>query len=173
MSYRDASRTYNIPKSVLQRRHKNPDGKRIGGQPILGTKFVEVLVKRIITCGKWGFPLGAYDLRLIVKGCLDRRGMKTNKFKDNLPGCDWVQSFLKRHKNNIAQRMCQNIKRNRASVSQAVINEYFDNLQKSIENIPPSNIINYDETNLSDDPGRKKSNTASRHKISRESNEPL
>ena len=40
--------------------------------------------------------------------------------------------------------------------SKTAIISYFNNLQKTLENIPPQNIINYDETNLSDDPGRKK-----------------
>jgi len=52
--------------------------------------------------------------------------------------------------------MCQNIKRSRAAVTPDDINKYFDNLTISLENVPPNNIINYDETNLSDDPGRKK-----------------
>jgi len=88
MSYCAASRLYHIPKSVLERRHKKRDTKEIGGQPILGAEFEEVLVRRIMTYGDWGFPLDAYDLKLIVKGHLDRRGMKINKFKDNLPGPD-------------------------------------------------------------------------------------
>ena len=52
--------------------------------------------------------------------------------------------------------MCQNIKRNRAAVNQEDIINYFDNLTKVLEGVPPTNIINYDETNLSDDPGRRK-----------------
>lgn len=36
------------------------------------------------------------------------------------------------------------------------IPDYFDNLSKVLVGVAPSNIINYDETNLSDDPGRKK-----------------
>lgn len=51
---------------------------------------------------------------------------------------------------------CQNIKRSRAAVSHEDINKYFDNLEKELENVPSSNIVNFDETNLSDDPGRKK-----------------
>lgn len=52
--------------------------------------------------------------------------------------------------------MCQNIKRSRAAVTPDEINKYFDNLTKCLEGVDPSHIINYDETNLSDDPGRKK-----------------
>lgn len=34
---------------------------------------------------------------------------------------------------------------------------YFQNLQQSIDGVPPGNIINYDETNFTDDPGSQKS----------------
>lgn len=34
--------------------------------------------------------------------------------------------------------------------------EYFGYVEKELEGVPASNIINYDETNLSDDPGKKK-----------------
>lgn len=37
-----------------------------------------------------------------------------------------------------------------------MLNEYFDNLRTTLDGIPPSNIMNYDETNLADDPGRPK-----------------
>jgi len=52
--------------------------------------------------------------------------------------------------------LCQNISRKRAGVSKTAVIEYFNNLQVTLEDISPQNIINYDETNLSDDPGRKK-----------------
>ena len=34
--------------------------------------------------------------------------------------------------------------------------KYFDNLKEVLEDVPPTNILNYDETNLSDDPGNEK-----------------
>ena len=51
--------------------------------------------------------------------------------------------------------MCQNIKRQRAAVSHEILNDYFDNLRESIKYVLASHIMNYDETNLSDDPGRR------------------
>jgi len=32
---------------------------------------------------------------------------------------------------------------------------YFDNLEVTLAGIPPSNIINFDDSNLTDDPGQK------------------
>jgi len=54
-------------------------------------------------------------------------------------------------------RLCQNISCKWAEVKRATITKYFDNLQESLNGVPPENIINYDETNLTDDPGRKHS----------------
>jgi len=79
-----------------------------------------------------------------------------NKFKNNTPGSEWVRSFLKRHQNVIGKRLTQNINKARAGVSSETISEYFSNLHFTLEDIPPCNIFNYDETNVSDDPGRKK-----------------
>jgi hypothetical protein len=73
-----------------------------------------------------------------------------------MPSIDFVHSFLSRHKHDLALRKCQNIKRSRASVSATEVKEYFSNLKNTLDNqgqpIPPENIFNYDETNLTDDP---------------------
>ena len=37
-----------------------------------------------------------------------------------------------------------------------MINNFFDNVTETLTDVPPSNIMNYDETNLADDPGRAK-----------------
>ena len=41
-------------------------------------------------------------------------------------------------------------------MSRETVTKYFDNLTDSIKDVVPAHIINYDETNLADDPGRKK-----------------
>lgn len=111
---------------------------------------------RIVLLGEWGFPLTYLDLRLVVKGYLDKQGRTVRKFKNNLPGEDWVISFLKRHKKQLSSRMSQNIKRARAAVSAQTVNKYFDNLEETLSGVQPCSIVNYDETNLTDDPGNKK-----------------
>ncbi|CAB3222392.1 unnamed protein product [Arctia plantaginis] len=73
-----------------------------------------------------------------------------------MPGPDFVAGFLRRHQDKISVRISQNIKRSRASVSPEIIESYFDELMISLEGVPFANIINYDETNLSDDPGKRK-----------------
>ena len=69
-----------------------------------------------------------------------------------MPGEDWASSFMRRHKDQIKNRLCQNISKKRAGVGHEAIN--LQELEKSLDGVPPENIINYNETNLTDDPGR-------------------
>lgn len=156
MSYRDASKKHNIHYSVLYRRYKNPNMKKQGGQTVLTGQEERLIVDQLVTCSDWGCPMDHYDLRMIVKSYLDSRGKTIRKFKNNMPGYEFAHHFMKRHKDLLRTRICQNIKRSRASVSPEDINKYFDHLQEELRDVPPGNIFNYDETNISDDPGRKK-----------------
>ncbi|XP_063232409.1 uncharacterized protein LOC134536584 [Bacillus rossius redtenbacheri] len=157
LSYRKCSQKYNIPTTVLHRHVKKGDKiKKKGGQTVLSEEEEKILVDRLQVCAEWGYPLDSLTLRLIVKDFLERQGKNVPRFKDNTPGRDFVYSFLERHKEALSARMCQNIKRARAAVSHDVISKYFDELEKELMNVPPSHIINFDETNLSDDPGKRK-----------------
>lgn len=156
MSYRKAAKQFGVPATVIHRHLKDPGTRKHGGQCELSEEVEEFLVKRLITCADWGYPLDTMDLRMIVKAYLDRRGVNSRRFSQNMPSADWVHNFVKRHKDQLAKRMCQNIKRSRAAVTPEAVNGFFDNLSDTLKDVPPSNIMNYDETNLSDDPGRKK-----------------
>ncbi|KAJ8969089.1 hypothetical protein NQ314_001933 [Rhamnusium bicolor] len=50
----------------------------------------------------------------------------------------------------------KNLPKYKAQVTPEMINEYFNNLSVTLEGVPPKLIINYDETNLADDPGHTK-----------------
>lgn len=155
MSYRQAASTFGIPKTVLVR-HKKGGVKKQGGQTVLSTEEENLLIMNLNVCSDWGYPLDTYDLQLLVKNYLDKLGRSVPRFRNNLPGKEFVYGFLKRHKNDISNRMCENIKRSRAQVSRAIVEEYFANLSETLKDIPPTHLINYDETNLADDVGRKK-----------------
>ena len=43
----------------------------------------------------------------------------------------------------------------RAKVSPGEMKKYFENLRTSFKDVPAANIVNYDETNVTDDPGKK------------------
>lgn len=76
-------------------------------------------------------------------------------FKNNIPETDWVNGFLKRHP-NLSVKVGANIKKTHANITADDIHEYMDRIEQSLSGIPPSRIYNYDETNLTDDPGQKK-----------------
>ena len=91
-----------------------------------------------------------------MKGYLNKRGESIKCFKNNMPSKEWVNSFVKRNSTLLSHRMCQNINPSRASVSPAMVESFFSHYAQSIEGVPPENLLNFDETNLSDDPRRKK-----------------
>ena len=70
-----------------------------------------------------------------------------------MPGVEWFCLFIKR--NNLAKRIVDNVKAARAEISEEIISTYFDNLEQSLNEILPENVFNYDETNVTDDPGSK------------------
>lgn len=139
---REAAEFYGIPKSTLYDKVKGIKTKK--------------LVDGIITLSEWGFPITRSDIRLLIKSFLDRKGVKIDQFKDNYPGIDWFYNFMKRHNRILTERLAQNIKRAQAGITKDTVKDYFENLIKVIEMVPASHIINYDETNLTDDPGRSK-----------------
>ena len=82
---------------------------------------------------------------------------QSDVFKDKVtPGDDWIEGFLERNKAKTTARVAANINRTRAEVSPEIIREYFVNLFEVTKDVPPSNIFNYDETNVSDDTGKGK-----------------
>ncbi|KAI5709838.1 hypothetical protein M8J75_003632 [Diaphorina citri] len=154
--FRQVAQKFGINYSVLYRHIKKKNVRKIGGQTVLTSAEESLIATNLAKCAEWGYPLDLFDLRLIVKSYLDRGGQVVKRFKNNMPGRDFALSFMKRHEKDLASRLCQNIKRARASVSPEVIDEYFQNLRPTLEGVPHSNIINYDETNLSDDPGKSR-----------------
>ena len=156
ISITQAVKTFGVPRNALTSRVKGTHQKRCGGQPVLNEQEEAVIVKYLILLSEWGFPYAPHDIRYMVKLYLDQQGRTVQRFKDNFPGNDWYRTFMERHKDYIKERVGQNIKRKRAEVSHAILDEYFDNLLAEIEGLPPTNIINFDETNVQDDPGKRK-----------------
>ena len=80
-----------------------------------------------------GLSYGQIYLCCIVKAHLDRRGIQHKCFKNNMPGRVSVDSFLKQNKHLLARRMCQNIKKSRATISPKVVYDFFDNLRDTLK----------------------------------------
>lgn len=155
MGMRAAAESYGVPYSTLNRKFHGKQTGKYGGQPELSDDEENRLTEVLLLCAEWGFPFKSYDVRLMVQQYLNKLGKRTKRFKDNLPGIDWFKSFLLRHR-DLTIKLAENTKRVRAAVSYQIVEQYFTHLQASLEGVPPSNIINYDETNFSDDPGAVK-----------------
>lgn len=153
---KDLSEKYNIPYVTLYRKAKGKHTKPFGGQTALSIDEETYLVRSICTAADWGYPCDSNEIKEIVKSYLDRSGKQVPQFSDNKPGETWLHKFLQRHKETLSKRLSQTIKESRAEVCPETINNYFDHLSESLQNVTPEAVVNYDETNFTDDPGRVK-----------------
>lgn len=156
LSIRAASNQYKIPFGTLYNKFKGKHGRKPGRPPVFSHEEEQAILQAAAKCGDWGFPLTLFDMRMMAKYYLDRKGVVITRFQNNIPGADWAYNLLERHKNAYGQRVATNIKRSRAAVSKETLEQFFDNIENVIKNLPSSNIFNYDESNLADDPGKKK-----------------
>ncbi|XP_047138172.1 uncharacterized protein LOC124814460 [Hydra vulgaris] len=150
------ARLLNIPHRTL-RCHVSDLRKTsvVGRRSALLPEEEVTIAQYIATFSDFGYAFEIVDLKLFIQSFLQKSDRDCPYFKQNLPGNDWVRSFLKRHKKFLSYRACQNICRKHAAVSCDSVNRFFSNLEETIKNILSQNIINYDETNLSDDPKLK------------------
>lgn len=110
----------------------------------------------ILLQGEWGFPLDKMDIRVFAQRYLNKIGKIIPNLKENLPGPDWAQNFLERHEGKLSNRLAANISAERAKTTASIIDNFSENFAESEHGVKPEIFINYDETNLTDDPGAKK-----------------
>ena len=155
MTQKEAASVFNIPRSTIKNKLKGVHKNAVGRPTTFSNQEEKLLASRLKLCSEFGIPMYYVDLRMIVKYFLDKTDRSIPYFKEGkYPGKKWLKMFAKR--NGLSQRLVPCIKRSRAEVNSEQIYEYFDRLEKSLENIAPQKIWNYDETNLVDDPGKKK-----------------
>lgn len=148
MSLHKAADKYGVMKSTLELACRRKQHKQTGGQTVFTKLEENMFCKYATATADWGFPFSLLDLLLVVKSHLDRTGRTVTKFKEIIPGEEWALSFVCRHKGNIGRCTFQNIKSSRAGVPKDEFVKYFENLKDAIDDIPPENILNCDETNL-------------------------
>lgn len=149
---REIARKYDIPKSTLHFKLKNPDHRTsFGPQPVL-TKdeeyILELWIKRLM---KKGFPLKIENLQRSVSKFLEENP-RPNPFKDNYPGDGWVKAFLKRHP-DIVQRTSEGVTQSSANISEQDIRKWFTEIHQYLEEIgllhlldDPTRVFNGDES---------------------------
>ena len=146
-----ASIDYKIPITTLKNKKYGLHKKSYGGQKRLSSECEEMIASAVNALADWKIPMTAMEIRMLVKDYLDALKLPTEIFKENMPGKDWVKSFTKRH--GFTKRMADNVSLSRATITPDIVNTYFEHLEEELRGIPPSNIFNYDETNVTDDPG--------------------
>lgn len=151
----EAEKRFHIPRRTIENKVKQKHIKKAGGQQRLSIAEEQQIVKVLICCSDFGSPLSRFELSLVVHDYL-KKNKKEHLFQGKLPGKWWIRNFLARHKDSLTTRAVQNIKRARAETTIADFALYFNNLRTSLQDIPPKNILNFDETNLSDNPGSTK-----------------
>ena len=149
-----AATQFGVPKTSLYRKVNGRQSKCHGGQLRLSETCESALLQVIYQLSEWNCPVGYIELRLLVKNYLDRRGIADSVFKDNMPGVDWAKGFVMRHK--LTLRFADKVKSAKFQLSSDAIIDYFQHLGKSLDGVPASQVYNFDETNMTDDPLRKK-----------------
>lgn len=155
LSFRQAGERFSVHFATLYKKYRGIHGDKLGRPPILSVAEENALSDGLLVAASFGYPMTENDIKTFAQGYLNRKGVNIAQFKDNLPGDDWVKLFLQRHP-QLSVRASENLKRARASLTVDTLNTYFNELHTSIEGVPPANIINYDESNLTDDPGRQR-----------------
>lgn len=158
MTLVESAKAFKIPKSTLHDKYRRKyKEERPGRKTALSSDTEKTIVKFLLQTSLWGFPQTSRDLTNFVSNFLVMKDIKVTQFKNGSePGKDWVKGFLERHQKELSERFANNIKRSRAEISEQVLDNFYDELRQAIADLPPKAIFNYDESNLADDPGKKK-----------------
>lgn len=155
LSSYEAEKQFNIPRRTILNKIKNKHSLNVGSPCKLSAETENKIVSALILCGGYGNPLTLMELRLIVHDYLLKNKL-SHLFNNKMPGDKCARRFLNRNKNKLTLRSTQNIKRVRANKTIEEYEEYFNNLKISLNNVKPEHIVNYDETNLNENPGSQR-----------------
>ena len=80
-----------IVRSTLQNRLKQKHMPRPGRPTALSEKEELAIAEHLLATVEWGFPFGGTDIIMLVKNYLDKLGRNVERFKNNVPGPDWLK----------------------------------------------------------------------------------
>lgn len=67
LTYRNAAKSYNLTPSAVYNHWKKPPLKSQGGQPVLDAEIENMLVKNLLKCAEWGYPLNKSEMCRVIK----------------------------------------------------------------------------------------------------------
>lgn len=161
MGLKIASKTFNVPRSTLQRFLKRQKENnlaaeevvqtQLGRKTVLGEDIEKDLVNYILTMEAKYYGLTRKDIRRMACTLAIRNGRET-VFKNGIAGRSWLDAFLRRHGSLLSVRRPTGTSFARAmGFNKKNVKEFFDNLQQEYtkHNFSPHRIFNVDETGLS------------------------
>lgn len=156
ITQREAEVKYGIPRRTINYKLQHKHQNKVGGQPVFSIEEEKAFVSCLEHLSVCGFPVTTSDLVAVIACYLNKCGRKVSRFKEGVfAGSHWVNGFLGRH-HELSMRVAANVKRLRAGLTREMVQEYFINLKNELEDVPATHIFNFDETNLTDDPGQSK-----------------
>ncbi len=106
----------------------------------MSDEFEEQLLTSINVFTDWRVPLDGFGIRCLATSYLDKRGIIDSRFRNNMPGPEWLSSFMEGM--NLTKRIADNVESSQAEVNLESIKDYFNNLSASSEGVKPENIFN-------------------------------
>ncbi|XP_018360375.1 PREDICTED: uncharacterized protein LOC108759426 [Trachymyrmex cornetzi] len=149
-----ASKTFDVLRTTLKRKIKNSTletSRHMGPPPVLGSYIEEKLSTWVIETSRVGFPIEKICLLYSVKQLVDAENLLT-PFKNNLPGREWFESFMRRHP-HLSQKKAEYLSKVRATITENSIRNWFADTETLVGiNIQvlqhPRRIFNMDETSF-------------------------
>lgn len=83
---------------------------------------------------------------MVIRDYLNSQNRTVPLFRNNIPGKDWLKSFLDRHQTLYRRRV-----NDRAHISETSVKNFLEYVSNVIENVEPENIYSYDEISFGDD----------------------
>ncbi|KAF2905611.1 hypothetical protein ILUMI_00565, partial [Ignelater luminosus] len=134
LSANKASKEYHIPKGTLINKLHGKSTisvRKMGPVPVPTIDEENIPESWIRRKAEIGFPVHPEEVKFALQKVLEEI-QKPNFFRNNRPGDKWLQLFLKR-KPNILKRNAEIISKTRASVTEAKIRNWFDDLKKYLK----------------------------------------
>lgn len=156
-SIRSVAKVFNIPFQTLRKHVLNPNLKCGSGvQTVLSEVEEDHLAHALVYLSECGLPQGRRMLKQIVASFMKSVG-RSNPFKDDTPGKDWVQGFEARNRAVLTKRKPEilTVARSKALTS-VVVDEFFkmweDLIMRNNFQEAPDRVFNCDETGLTTNP---------------------
>ena len=139
-SIRKMCEQFKVKRSTLSDKLLDKHLKSVGRPTALTRRDEEILTGVLETLADWNFPVGSFEIKLMVKDLLTARGEVSSHFRHNIPGDDWVRNFKRR--THCKTTSATNIKPSRAAVTSDDVNLFFDNLEEILDgqNVPACNM---------------------------------